>query len=62
MKKVVFRLTPGKGIGKDIVRLTGWNHVMNVVKKCSADLEKLYSVRDLSAKISSQVIEWQIQY
>ncbi len=41
MKKVVFRLTPGKGIRKDIVRLTNWNHVLNVVKKCSTALENV---------------------
>jgi len=54
MKKIVFLQSPGiKGIGKDITRLTSWNHVLNVVKKCSTDLEKLYSIRDSSAKISS---------
>ena len=52
MKKKAHRLTPGKGIRKDIARLTSWNHVMNVVKKCSTDLEKWYSTRDSSAKIS----------
>ena len=38
---------------KEKAGLTGWNHVLNVVKKCSTDLEKLYSIRDSSAKISS---------
>ncbi len=52
MKKVVFRLTPGKGIRKDITRLTSWNHVLNVVKKCSTGLEMVYSTTDSSAKIS----------
>jgi hypothetical protein len=54
MKKIVFHKLSGiKGIKKDIARLTGWDiPVLNVLKKCSTDLEKVYSTRDSSAKIS----------
>ena len=55
MEKVVFRLTPEKGKRtEEKAGLTGWNHVLNVVKKCSTDLEKVHSTRDLSAKISPE--------
>ena len=53
MRKIVFQQPPEKGIRKDIARLISWNHVVNVVKKCSTDLQNWYSTRDSSAKISS---------
>jgi len=63
MKKIVFHKLSGiKGIKKDIARLTSLDiPVLNVLKKCSTDLQKVYSTRDQCQNIS-EGIEWQIQY
>ena len=55
MKKKAYRLIPRiKGIRKDIARLIGLDiSVLNVVKKCSADLQNWYSTTDFSARLSS---------